>query len=416
MPTILGSRTYVHFEAGSLPRGIYLAKSMRPLSDRMFSILRNLGHEIVAFDEEGLVRPPDSLYYTRRLSETAVQQTSALLAWGPDNAEVFERYPAASGVPIFVTGNPRIDMLRPDVRSYYAEQARGIRDRFGPFILLNSNFGLLNHYVPGMRLDTADGKPVDEFMAALAVHRSVIYEHFSKMIPELAAAFPDRTLLIRPHPVESHESWLNLASGHSNIVVSNEGSVVPWLMASDVLVQNGCQTAIEGALLDTPVVSFRPVTNELDVALIESLSHQAVDIRSLLETVRAILAGELGIHDHPNRKSNLERHLAALDGRLASDRMVDVLEEAGFMKHLPQHSSSVRRLNGWAHNRLRSAFKRNKMRKREHRNSQDYHDHRYPEVSLEDLRARIARFGKELNRFDKVRVRKRSQHLFQIEA
>ena len=98
-PVILGSRTYIHFEADSMPRGVYLAKSMRSLSDRMFTILRKLGHEIVAFDEEGLLRPSDAHYYARRMSEVAVRQVSALLAWGPDNAATFERFPGARDVP-----------------------------------------------------------------------------------------------------------------------------------------------------------------------------------------------------------------------------------------------------------------------------------------------------------------------------
>jgi surface carbohydrate biosynthesis protein len=53
-PVIIGSRAYVHYRVASFPRGVYLAKSLRTLSIRMFKILRQLGHEIVAWDEEGL--------------------------------------------------------------------------------------------------------------------------------------------------------------------------------------------------------------------------------------------------------------------------------------------------------------------------------------------------------------------------
>ena len=56
------------------------------------------------------------------------------------------------------------------------------------------------------------------------------------------------------------------------------------------------------------------------------------------------------------------------------------------------------------------------MRRREHRNSQDYHDHRFPYVSLDDVRERIARLGQQLGRFENLRVRQRSQHLFHIDA
>jgi len=236
------------------------------------------------------------------------------------------------------------------------------------------------------------------------------------MIPELASTIPDRTLVIRPHPVETHEPWLELTHGHPNIVVENEGSVVPWLMACEVLVQNGCQTAIEGALVGTPIVSFRPATHERDVELIETVSHQAPDLDTLMETVRSILAGELGPRDHPDLKRDLERHIAALDGPLASERMVDVLEEAGHASRPPPRSPVALRLNGWAHNRLRTVSKRINMIRSEHRNSQDYHAHRFPELSLDEVRARIERLGQQLGRFGNVRARKRSAHLFQIDA
>jgi hypothetical protein len=40
--------------------GIYLSKSMTAASDLMFQIMRKLGHEIVAWDEEALVHLPGS--------------------------------------------------------------------------------------------------------------------------------------------------------------------------------------------------------------------------------------------------------------------------------------------------------------------------------------------------------------------
>lgn len=56
-PVIMGSRAFTHFQVASAPRGVYLAKSMRSLSSSMFRILRKLGHEIVAWEEEALVHP-----------------------------------------------------------------------------------------------------------------------------------------------------------------------------------------------------------------------------------------------------------------------------------------------------------------------------------------------------------------------
>ena len=62
-PVLIGSRAYIHFQAASVPRGVYMAKSMKTRSIRMFGILSQLGHEIVAWDEEGLLREPDRVYH-----------------------------------------------------------------------------------------------------------------------------------------------------------------------------------------------------------------------------------------------------------------------------------------------------------------------------------------------------------------
>src|SRR5687767_9658409 len=67
-PVVLGSRAFIHYLMPFLSRGVYVAKSMRSLSARMFDITRGLGHEIVAWDEESLVRGPTSVYYGDRLS------------------------------------------------------------------------------------------------------------------------------------------------------------------------------------------------------------------------------------------------------------------------------------------------------------------------------------------------------------
>src|SRR5512144_3100039 len=103
-PVIIGSRAFLHFQADSIPRGVYLAKSMRSLSIRMFDILRKLGHEIVAWEEEALLREPDPQYYRQRLSPITMRQLSHLIAWGPDDADVFRKYPGYNGTEIHITG------------------------------------------------------------------------------------------------------------------------------------------------------------------------------------------------------------------------------------------------------------------------------------------------------------------------
>ncbi len=91
---------------------------------KMFKIMHKLGHQIVTWDEEALVHLPAEMYYSRRLSPLSLQYVSHLFAWGEDNAELWRQYPRnAEDMPIHVTGNPRGDLLRPEMSAFYEDSA-----------------------------------------------------------------------------------------------------------------------------------------------------------------------------------------------------------------------------------------------------------------------------------------------------
>jgi surface carbohydrate biosynthesis protein len=415
-PVVLGSRSFVHFAVASLPRGVYLAKSMRSLSDRMFDILRKVGHEIVACDEEALVRAPDPQYWERRLSAGTIQKVSAIVAWGPDDARVFREYPGYAGAPIHITGNPRVDMMRREVRSFYDEDVEGIRKHFGRFVLVNTNFGWNNHFIPNFARISNQGKRMDEFMTKLVAHRSAIFESFKEMVPALSKALPEFTILVRPHPTESHVPWNEIAGEHGNVEVVHEGNVIPWLMACEALVHNSCTTAVEGFILDTPVVAYQPVRMEnFDNELPNSLSHRVFSTDELGQRLRSILAGERRINDFPGRRKRIDQHVAALEGPLAAERVVDVLEQAGYADRLPPRSSPSQYVRGWVHAKARTCVKTINMRRPGHRNSIEYHAHRFPDIALAELREKVDRLGRQLGRFEEVRVRQLSRYLFAID-
>ena len=122
-PVLIGSRAYIHFKTASIPRGVYMAKSMKALSVRMFKLLNQTGHDILAWDEEGLLREPDEIYHRWRLSSVAMQRIAYLTTWGEDNARAFRSFDGYKNTPIKVTGNPRIDLLRPELCEFYRPEA-----------------------------------------------------------------------------------------------------------------------------------------------------------------------------------------------------------------------------------------------------------------------------------------------------
>ncbi|HEU4367975.1 MAG TPA: surface carbohydrate biosynthesis protein [Methylomirabilota bacterium] len=426
-PVVLGSRAFVHYMMPFLPRGVYLAKSMRSLSERMFGIVRGLGHEIVAWDEESLVRGPTSVYYGDRLSPETLRAVSVLFAWGQDDAEVFRGFPASTRLPIHVTGNPRIDLLRKDVRGYFQPEVDAIRRRFADFILVNTSFRFVNAFVPSLNLlqpGPAGGAPrisanarrmSDEFAIGMAAHQQAIFDAFRALVPVLSERFSDHAIVVRPHPAERDEPWERVARGRPNVRVVKEGNAIPWLIACRVLIHNGCTTAVEGAVLDTPAVTYQPVQSDrFDFPLPNALSHRAFRPDEVTRIVGSILAGRLGPLDGGERARIFDRHLTALEGPLAADRIVDVLEARGYAGQRPPRPTLGKYVPAWIGGNVRTTGKLISMRRRHHRSSAAFHAHRFPELTVSDLESRIERFRRVLGRFEGVRVTRLAPYVFRI--
>jgi surface carbohydrate biosynthesis protein len=429
--TFLGSRTRVDFRVARLPRSIYLSKSMTPKSAKMFRILRRLGHEVAVWDEEALVYLSPEHYYARRISPQTLPFVSTLFAWGQDNAEMFRMYQEYSGTPIHVVGNPRIDLLRPELRDHFEKDARRLRERFGKFVLVNTNFSMVNGFLDSLNLFRraasrgaepelgAAGKGTTrEFAAGYAAHKGALFEGFKEFLPVLAEAFPECTFILRPHPSENVDTWVEAGGGRDNVQVVHEGNVIPWLLATEAVVHNGSTTAVEAFVLGVPAISFRPVkAAPYDFDLPNALSHESTSVEELRETLGRVLSGALGCLSEPAMPRPFEEYLVGLEGPLASDRIVEALEQSDAVRQGLARPPVGDYLRGWFDATQRSYVKqRIKARIPEHRNNPAFQQHRFPGVSLDELRDRIARLGGVLGRFGDVEAEPVAEHIFLIHA
>ena len=258
-PSMLGPRQEITARIPYFSKGIYISKGMAGRSAMLFQLVRKSGHEIVTWDEEALVHLPPDIYFSRRISPSAIKYVSHLFAWGEDNANLWRQYPSLpSELPIHVTGNPRGDLLRKEMRSFYEPEVNEIRKNYGDFILVNTNFNHVNAFYAYMNLfqatDKIDEPPkfglaatgmTREYAEGLRDYKQALFEDFKQLIPSLEKAFPDYAIVVRPHPTENQEVYQKIASQCERVRVTNEGNVVPWLMATKVLVHNSCTTGVE---------------------------------------------------------------------------------------------------------------------------------------------------------------------------
>lgn len=418
----VGSRNDIHMEIARLPRSIYVGKDVRHSSNRISGILTRLGHVIVALDEEALVYFTHQTYLAARVARPAFQATTALMAWGPDNAEAWRESPHYTGTPIYETGNARVDMMRPELRPFFAADVEALKQRFGRFILINTNFGSLNHFFPNLTSMKAPERPDvppegADWATRLAYHRYSIFWAFQKLIPVLAARHPNTTIVVRPHPSENHETWRRAAQGAPNVQVLHEGNVISWLLASQTVIHNGCTTGIEAYILGGRPIAYRPaVSDTYDLTLPNSLSHEVFDEASLLAAVDAILEDRFVIDgaQAEHRRSILQRYLAATDGKLAVERVADVVESVEGSHYGPAQPGLGTRLVGRATAEWRRLQKRRNASRPQHKSNAAYTRHRFPDIDLPQVQERIDAYGGILGRFQHVRAEPVDDNIFRI--
>lgn len=426
-PCFIGYKGALDGYINTFPKGVYFAKSVTQRSVIILRIAQMLGHRNVAWDEEAVVHFPPKIYYQRRLSADALQVTDQLLAWGDDNKTLFESYPDYPDTPVQVVGNPRIDLLRPEFRAFYDQAVGAIRDTYGEFILFNTNFGSVNGYYPEQNVCYRDETAPDglalgrgaigfsrEFALELYDYRRTNFETMKALIPQVARAFPERTIVVRPHPSENMAFWRDYLDGLGNVHVNADGNVVPWLLGASVLIHNSCTTGIESYVLDRPAIAYVPDegAEAYGSNLPNIMSYIATTPEAVSEMVETALNGDGLAAQDEARSKVLGGFLASLDGAFSCERIVDAIEDDTNSKT----TSALQRARGNLQAFQRRLKKRAQTREDAGRYGLGYKRQRFPELTPETLEAKGLQLCRLAGLEGTVRVEQVRPDIFRVTA
>lgn len=330
-PVLFGEQGRLWDYCDLVAPGIYLDKSVAATRVDWFRRCRAMGHVVASWDEEGLVFFDTWMYRKLRIVPAAFDQVSRFLAWGEVHREaICEEYPQYRE-KIALCGNPRFDFLRPDLQGFYREATEALRERFGPMILINTNFAFHNHFKrpDELRRMFAIYPLADEpgyLDGWIAMHRDA-HEAYLAMVPQLLARYPEHTVVVRPHPSENHAPWLELAKAHPRLTVDATGNVHEWILASEAVVHFNCTTAVEAYLLGVPPIAFRPGRYpRYENPLPYDLSENAFSLEELWCALDARGSlREQGRLWTPAQDRIAARHMEGLAGKTAAMRVCDEL-------------------------------------------------------------------------------------------
>lgn len=231
--------------------------------------LKKTGARLIVLDEEGGVFAKSMGGFASRTEDDMVGDVDLYMAWGTRQKEYLERErPNIDPRNIVVSGNPRFDLCAPQWHEYHRLMATASRPFRDGYFLINTKFASANHQLgfEGRRTFTTKVVGKDPHEAGLWTHdveyQHAVFNYFIEAIATLAERFPQRDIIIRPHPVEKIETYDEKFAHLPNVHAIRDGSVHEWILRAGMIIQHDCTTGIEGMLFRRPTVSYCPILEE----------------------------------------------------------------------------------------------------------------------------------------------------------
>lgn len=351
LKVIIGHQKELRKHLSNLPPGIYLDKSITVSKERWFERFRKLGNTMLAWDEEGLVIHEDQ-YLKSRVSRKSFDQVELFFSWGQVQRNILVDAAPRDSDKILLAGNPRFDMLRPELRSFYSGPANQLINNYGKIILINTNFGFFNHFKgvdEGKRIFLKSSSHTGEgFIDKWIIYQEQLFSYFVDAIRWLSQQFQDFTIVVRAHPSENEDEWRSQVGNLKNVVVSKKGNVIEWIAASKVVIHSNCTTGIEAFLMDIPTLAYRPVQSSIyETFLPNAVSENVFSFPELQEIIQDILEDDQDKTHRDGQKAEeaSSRYISHIHGDLAADYIVAQIIRLITLKEMhgvPCHSKTTR--------------------------------------------------------------------------
>ncbi len=316
--------------AGWPGRGIYIGKNVfraAPPHDLSFyRAMKRCGIRVWYLDEEGGIYLGENegdwrAFMARRVDPSALDAEDKILTWGDWQNEFF----SARGLraPIHTTGHLNFDICQPRYQAALAKfDAHETRGESG-YILVNTRFTMSNARDNGASHIIHTGIVRQFFDQALLFDKLVSegksFFAFIDLIGAMSAQFPDRQIVLRPHPGESPDIYSRIFASTPSVIVAESGDVGSWIRRASCVIHNGCTTAIQAAIAGKPVITFMPYADDarITACLPNTVGTVARTVDEVLRAVERL--GPLREEGH------WQRTISRLD---TIDRITALVDEA----------------------------------------------------------------------------------------
>ncbi|WP_067724772.1 surface carbohydrate biosynthesis protein [Oceanobacillus damuensis] len=299
---IIGEHRMVELASTVYPNGIFFSKGYpKGFRKRIITNAKSNGHMVVELDEEGLILSNTTQYLNDRMKLEMLHSITQEYCWGEFQKETITNAAPTFASNCHIVGHPRFDLLKSKFRPLYKKDVEDIRNKYHEFVLINTRFSLYNSITEKKNQNTD----------ALTLYIKCLYHHFLKLVKVMCERFPNTNFIVRPHPGESINSYRAIFSQYPNVHVIHEGNIIKWLMAAEVIVQNGCTSSIEAFLAGKPIISYIPITSEAyDVVFLNELGIKAKNTKEVTNILETMINKSIADNIHKEQRKESEKYLS----------------------------------------------------------------------------------------------------------
>lgn len=334
--------------------GIYFGKNTFNYSadkenGELMKKFRNKDFDFVYLHEEGAVYKGRQKQWEQVLKSLYkldyFNENDIVCEWG-DFQKGIDQNRNVKNIPLQTTGHPRFDLYKPHWQFYFKNEVKELKEKFGDFVLINGNYTLFNH---GLGVDFLFSEKSNYYVENIhdRMDRVSFFKYAGmqclsmiELTHALAVKFPNRNFVYRPHPSEDQSFYESVFKNIPNIIVSHNGAVSPWIMACQLLIHDGCTTALEAFFTGKTIVNYKPVFDEqADIWLPNQLGERLDNIDSVISVIENIDTYKYELKDQDTIK--ILNSLMANFTENSFDIVLKVLRDSILKKEVKAESPSI---------------------------------------------------------------------------
>jgi len=284
----IGERVTVDSLRKSVPCATVIKKSARANGVAIINDLKDIGCKVINMEEEGVLVGSLDEYINKNMPSNAVKSPDRHFLWGDKQLKELQHlYPELTD-KFQLVGNPRLSLWQSKYYGYYNDLSAKIKEEFGEFVLISSNFAIYSNKrlvkemaaIVGL-LNSRDN------VATYADQVKVVEFLYNEFIKAAKAiSMTGMKVVFRPHPSESVHKIQEDFSGYDNVVVSSEHDVAPWVLASKAVIHNCCTTGLESVLMEQNTIAYTPNSISMyKLNEVNQIAKVATNVGELLDCI-----------------------------------------------------------------------------------------------------------------------------------